>query len=52
VPIDESPLPLSPDTAAEVAGDATRARGSNGASPAVSTRREAAPEGELDRRLL
>ena len=52
VPIDESPLPLSPDTAAEGAGDATRARGSNGASPAVSTRREAAPEGELDRRLL
>ena len=52
VPIDESPLPLSPDAAAEGAGGATRARGNNGASPAVSARREAAPEGELDRRLL
>ena len=52
VPIDESPLPLSPDAVAEGAGGATRARGNNGASPAVSARREAAPEVELDRRLL
>ncbi|HET8981164.1 MAG TPA: ATP-binding protein, partial [Pedococcus sp.] len=51
VPIDESPLPLSPETAADGAGSPKRATGS-GAAPAVSTRREAAPEGELDRRLL